>query len=62
MTTIIPRFEIIHRALRWISEERVARSDQTIGKIVEEAELRFDLSPAEGEWLRQTLVEESPHP
>ena len=62
MTTIVPRSEIIHRAIRWISDERTARPDLPIRRIVDEAEVRFDLSPSEGEWLRQTLVAEAPHP
>ncbi len=56
MTTIVPRNEIVKRAVRWISEERVARPRENISTILDEAGLRFDLSPTEEAWLRQMLA------
>jgi len=53
--TIIPQSEVLRQALRWISAERVTHPDQPLRRLIEDAALRFDLSPAQQEWLRATL-------
>ena len=53
--TIIPQSEILRQALRWISAERSTHPDQPLRRILDDAALRFDLSPAQQEWLRATL-------
>jgi hypothetical protein len=46
-----PQGESLRRALRWLSERR--REDPTAPrlKLLEEAALRFDLTPAEADFL-----------
>jgi hypothetical protein len=51
MTTIIPQGEDIRKAVKWISEERQSSSSKKLAKLVEEASVKFDLSPADGEFL-----------
>jgi hypothetical protein len=51
MTTILPPGEELRKAVQWISEERAGRPEARLAKLVEEASLRFDLSPADGEFL-----------
>ena len=51
MTTVMPEGEAIRRAVKWISahlEEKPGLSSQ---KLVQDAVLRFDLSPKEAEFL-----------
>ena len=51
MTTIIPQGEDIRKAVKWISEERQSSPARKLAKLVEEACVKFDLSPADGEFL-----------
>jgi hypothetical protein len=51
MATIMPQGEDLRRAVKWISEERQSRPQKNIAKLVEEASVKFDLSPADGEYL-----------
>jgi len=51
MTTIIPQGEDLRKAVKWISEERQSSPQKKMAKLVEEASVKFDLSPADGEFL-----------
>jgi hypothetical protein len=51
MPTIMPQGEDIRKAVKWISEERQSHPGKKIAKLVEEASVKFDLSPADGEFL-----------
>jgi len=51
-----PPGENLRRAVKWISDERQARPDAKLAKLLDEAGLRFDLSPAEQEWLATTFL------
>lgn len=52
----LPKGEKLRRAVQWISEERQARPDEKLAKLVDEAALRFDLSPADEEYLLRTFA------
>ncbi len=52
MGTIIPESEKIKKAIKWISAERQQNPDKSIILLIEDAALRFDLSPKEEEFLR----------
>lgn len=43
--------EKLRKAISWISEETLALPDKPRNKILKEAELRFDLTPLECEFL-----------
>jgi len=43
--------EALRRALRWLSERRLEEPTAPRLKLVEEAALRFDLTPAEADFL-----------
>ena len=58
MTTIQPDSEDIRKAVKWISEERKHERGRTIGKILEEASRKFDLSPLEAEFLQRFVKDE----
>ena len=57
MTTIMPDGENVRKAFKWISEERQATPQKKIVDMVEEAALRFDLSPNESASLLRLLKE-----
>jgi hypothetical protein len=48
---IIPSGEGLKNALRWLSERRQSDPAAARGKLIDEAALRFDLSPMEVEFL-----------
>ncbi len=54
MEPIIPEGEALRHAIQWLSEQE--RRD---AKTIEEASRRFDLSPADEEFLLRHFVEES---
>ena len=51
MSTVLPQSESLRRAVQWISEELKLDEDQNKMKLVNEATLKFDLSPSEGDFL-----------
>ncbi|MEE4264725.1 MAG: hypothetical protein V2I56_18720 [Desulfobacteraceae bacterium] len=51
MTTVQPEGEDLRKAVRWISDERRYGEPKTLLKLIEEASLKFDLSPMEAEYL-----------
>lgn len=58
MTTIIPEGEDLKKAVKWISERRQDDPESLPGKLVEDAAVRFDLSPADTEFLYRFVREE----
>ena len=50
-----PEGEDIRRAVKWISEERKYNPKAITTKLIEEACLKFDLSPMDAEYLRNFL-------
>lgn len=58
MTTVQPEGEDIRRAVKWISEERVSNPQKKLSELIDEACLKFDLSPMDAEFLFRTLREE----
>jgi hypothetical protein len=58
--SILPEGEQLRRAVRWISEMREERQDTSLSKLINEACVKFDLSPADTDFLvRFFAVEES---
>ena len=51
MTTIMPEGENIRKAVKWISGELQENPSKSLQKLVNEAVLRFDLSPKDAEFL-----------
>ncbi|HSM74657.1 MAG TPA: hypothetical protein VK852_08480 [Desulfobacterales bacterium] len=46
-----PQGEQIRKAVKWISTERTATSGRPLAELVAKAGVKFDLSPAEEEYL-----------
>jgi hypothetical protein len=53
MTTVQLKGENLRRAVKWISEERQYHPDRKYRSIIEEACLKFNLSPVESEYLNK---------
>jgi hypothetical protein len=51
MASTLPEGEEIRRAIKWISEMRQTQPDKKLSKLVEEAALKFDLSPQQTDFL-----------
>jgi hypothetical protein len=51
MTTIMPDGESIRKAVKWISDELQEDPNKSRQKLINEAILRFDLSPKDSEFL-----------
>ena len=56
--SILPEGEQLRKAVRWISEERQSREDANLAKLISEACIKFDLSPADTEFLGRFFAEE----
>ena len=48
---ILPEGEQLRRAVKWISDQRVDDSDIMLSKLIEQASLKYDLSPKDAEFL-----------
>jgi len=51
MTTVQPEGEDLRKAVKWISEERKYNPDRKPRSIIDEACLKFNLSPKDAEYL-----------
>jgi hypothetical protein len=54
---LMPEGEGLRNALRWLSAERLANPQSSRRKLLDEAGMRFDLTPAEAEFLEQNWKE-----
>ena len=55
MTTVQPEGEDLRKAVKWISEERKCDPEAKTSRLIEEACLKFDLSPMDAEYLLNFL-------
>ncbi len=51
MATIVPKGEAIRQALKWISDNRLSDEKKSISLLIQEAGLKFNLSPNEEVFL-----------
>lgn len=58
MATIQPKGEKIRQAVKWISSERLENENRSIPMLIQDAALRFNLSPKEEEFLISFYKEE----
>ena len=50
-SNVMPQGESLRNAVKWVSEKRKAQPEINLTKIVDDACLRFDLSPKDSEFL-----------
>jgi len=55
---IQPEGEDLRKAVKWISEERKYNPGTTTKALIEDASVKFNLSPKEEDFLLRTLLEE----
>ena len=53
MTTVQPKGENLRKAVKWISDERQYNPDRRYQRLVEEACLKFNLSPMDAQYLNK---------
>ena len=58
MTTVQPEGEDLRKAVKWIAEERQDNPGRKLSELIQEACLKFDLSPKCAEFLFRTLRKE----
>jgi hypothetical protein len=58
MSTIQPESENLRKAVKWISDERQYGPDKKTSKLIEEACFKFNLSPADAEYLARFVRNE----
>jgi hypothetical protein len=56
--SIQPKGEDLRRAVKWVSEERKYNPEKEIKAIVQEACMKFDLSPIDADFLLRHLLEQ----
>ena len=56
--TIQPKGEDLRRAVKWVSEERKYNPEKELKAVIEEACMKFDLSPMDADFLLRKLLNE----
>ncbi len=56
--TIQPKGEDLRKAVKWVSEERKYNKEKELKALIEEACLKFNLSPVDADFLLRTLLKE----
>jgi len=56
---LVPQGELLRRAIRWLDDRRREGIELPRARLVEEASLRFNLTPYEEEFLLQTWARET---
>ena len=59
MGNVQPQGEALKKAIQWISEQRRKNPDASVGKLANDAALKFDLSPKDSEFLLRFVKQES---
>lgn len=57
MTTILPEGDDLKKAARWIIEEQTCNPKKALKNLIEEACLKFDLSPLDSDFLDRFVRE-----
>jgi hypothetical protein len=58
MSPMMPKGEALRKAVKWISERREAQGGVPLYRILEEASLKFNLSPSDQEFLQRFFQKE----
>jgi hypothetical protein len=55
--TVQPKGEDLRKAVKWVSAERTYNPEKKVKKIIEEACLKFNLSPMDADFLLRKFLE-----
>ena len=53
MATILPHSELLRRAVSYVNDTRTDSPERKLASIIDEAAMRFNLSPLDGEALQR---------
>jgi hypothetical protein len=56
--SIQPKGEDLRKAVKWVSEERKYNKEKELKALIEEACMKFNLSPMDADFLLRTLREQ----
>ena len=59
MTTIMPEGGNIRKAIQWVSKMREEGSKASLASLIEQASVRFNLSPKDGDFLNRFFTEQA---
>ena len=57
MPTVMPEGAAVRKAVQWISKMRGESADKPLAPLIEQACMRFNLSPKDGEFLNRFFSE-----
>ena len=60
MTTIMPQSELLRRAVQYIDDVRRDTPEKKLSQILDDAGMRFNLSPVDSEALRRLFESGTP--
>jgi len=60
MTTIQPQGDLIRKAVQWISDELQDHPEEKRQKLLEQASIKFNLSPKDYAYLQKLVLPEKP--
>lgn len=60
MPTIMPQSELLRRALRYVNDTKQDYPNKTLPQILDEAAMRFNLSPVDAEALHRLFQPDNP--
>ncbi|MFO7971563.1 MAG: hypothetical protein R6U40_07415 [Desulfobacterales bacterium] len=55
--TIQPKGDDLRKAVKWVSDERMYNPEKRLKALIEEACLKFNLSPMDADFLLRKLLE-----
>lgn len=58
MTTVMPEGGNVRKAVQWVSKMREEGAKDSLAILVEQASVRFNLSPKDGEFLNRFFSEQ----
>ena len=59
MTTVMPEGAAVRKAVQWISKVREESADRSLAILIEQACMRYNLSPKDGEFLHRFFTEQT---
>ena len=58
MTSVMPEWGAVRKAIQWVSKMREEGVKESLAILVEQASVRFNLSPKDGEFLNRFFTEQ----
>ncbi len=59
MSTVMPQSELVRQAIRFV-DEHLSKGDKPLDALLEEAGMRFNLSPIDAEFLKKFFKQKGP--